>query len=411
MPCRPRVVLIHSSDELYGADRMVLQVARAMKENLDVELEVWLPDDAEHAEYPLCELLSDQGIAWRHTTIPVLRRSSINLKGLIQLGRNGWALGRLMRAEPVDLVYCATSACLIAAPIARLCGVRRVVLHIQELWSGVEARVLRMLARCTTAQVAISAAVAQAARGFGINPTVVENCVEEPPASETTHTGSFPRPAYVVASRWNSWKGHGTLAGAWSRAGCPGHLTILGGPPRSGAAVDVPDLFARTSIDEASVTIVGEVAEPSPYISAADALVLPSDAPEPFGLVVIEAFAAGRPVIASRAGGPLEIITDQVDGWFYEPGNEEDLADLLRRLTIVDLERAGVCARATYERRYAPTSFRTRIVALIADELDGWNTPRTWFGTSRRPNPHVPTTPTDDPAPHPSFDARPERAR
>ena len=360
---------MHSSDELYGADRMVFQVSRAVGENLDVEVEVWLPDDVEHGKYPLCELLTDQGIAWRHVSIPVLRRSAIKPKGLIQLIKSGWTFGRLIRTSSPDLVYCATSACLIAAPIARLFGIRRVMLHIQELWSGGEAHVLRMLARFTTSQIAISSAVAEASRGSGVNPMVVENCVEEPPERGKIAIAGLPRPAYVVASRWNSWKGHGTLAGAWSQALCPGHLTILGGPPRSGSAVDVPRLFGRKSIDEASVTIVGEVADPSPYISGADALVLPSDAPEPFGLVVIEAFAAGRPVIASRAGGPLEIITEGVDGWFFEPGDDQDLAALLRRLTVADLERAGACARLTYERRYATTAFRARVAALVDDEL------------------------------------------
>ncbi len=388
-PMRPTVAIVHSSDELYGADRVVLQIALAVTEGLDLDLEVWLPDDVEHAEHPLCELLSDQGIAWRHVPIPVLRRSSINPSGLVQLAWSSRSFARLIRTSSVDLVYCATSACLIAAPIARLFGVRRVVLHIQELWSGAEAHALRALARCTTAQLAISTAVAEAAHGLAFNPAVVENCVAEPPTFEVTQTRSFSRPAYVVASRWNSWKGHATLAAAWSRAGCPGHLTVLGGRPLSGEAVDVPLLFGQRSIDQVSVEIVGEVDDASPFISAADALVLPSDAAEPFGLVVIEAFAAGRPVIASRAGGPLQIITDGVDGWFFQPGNEHELADLLRRLTTSDLERAGAFARLTYEHRYTPANFRAKVVALVADQLGEQQKPRAWGGASVRLRPHV----------------------
>jgi glycosyltransferase involved in cell wall biosynthesis len=366
---RPAIAIVHSSDELYGADRVTLQVAIALTEGLEADVEVWLPEEQQHPKHPLCELLADHGIAWRHVAMPVLRRSSINPSGSVALARRTRSFARLLRARPVDLVYCATSACLLAAPIARSSGVPRVVLHIQELWSGAEAHGLRLLARATTAQLAISAPVAEAAAGPGISPSIVENCVEEPPAVELTQSPTSRRPRYVVASRWNSWKGHATLAAAWSRAGCPGHLTVLGGPPMYGEAVDVPGLFGHNGIDQESVAIVGEVTDASPFIAAADALLLPSEAPEPFGLVVIEAFAAGRPVIASRAGGPLQVITEGVDGWFFEPGNQDDLADLLCRLSTSDLERAGAHARRTYERRYTPTDFRAKVVALVADEL------------------------------------------
>ena len=49
-------------------------------------------------------------------------------------------------------------------------------------------------------------------------------------------------------------------------------------------------------------------------LSALDVVVLSSSAPEPFGRVVIEGMAAGKPVVATAAGGVPEIITDGVDG-------------------------------------------------------------------------------------------------
>src|SRR5206468_4143287 len=89
---------------------------------------------------------------------------------------------------------------------------------------------------------------------------------------------------YVVASRWNGWKGHRTLLAAWEAAGAPGRLVVLGGAPASGDRTDVPGLVAGLS-DPASVQVVGEVADPSPWFVEADVVLVPSDAPEPFGLV------------------------------------------------------------------------------------------------------------------------------
>ena len=55
-------------------------------------------------------------------------------------------------------------------------------------------------------------------------------------------------------------------------------------------------------------------------------VVLPSEWYEVFGLVVLEAFACGKPVVASRIGGVTEFIKDGADGLTFEPGNVEDLS-------------------------------------------------------------------------------------
>ena len=68
-----------------------------------------------------------------------------------------------------------------------------------------------------------------------------------------------------------------------------------------------------------------------PYMWAADLFVLPSKTPEPFGIVLLEAMACGLPAIATRAGGPLDIIEDGVSGWFVEPNDESAMAEGLER--------------------------------------------------------------------------------
>jgi glycosyltransferase involved in cell wall biosynthesis len=62
------------------------------------------------------------------------------------------------------------------------------------------------------------------------------------------------------------------------------------------------------------------------FYQEAFCLVLPSQCYEMFGLVLVEAMAAGIPVIASNLGGIAEIVTDGVTGLLFQPGNAEDLA-------------------------------------------------------------------------------------
>jgi len=61
--------------------------------------------------------------------------------------------------------------------------------------------------------------------------------------------------------------------------------------------------------------------------AAADCFVLPTRALECFGLIVLESFAAGTPVLAARVAAIPELAQIQGEQWLFEPGNPTDLAD------------------------------------------------------------------------------------
>jgi len=365
-----RVVVIHSSDEMYGADRVTLQVAEALQSMDGVELEVWLPNDVAPGPTPLSHHLAARGVTVRHLELPMLRRALLTPRGLVEIARRAQQLRACLRHHGADLVYLTTSACLPAAPVARAAGVDAVVLHMQELWAGRERAILGALAKATTTRIAISSAVDRASGLRDPHPVVIPNTVAKPtvvapPLCAEGRPGGL---RYVVASRWTPRKGYGTLLDAWSLAGCPGHLTILGGAPPSGRAVDVPALVEQVARPE-TVTVIGEVADIAPYIAEADVVLLPSDEPEGFGLVPIEGFAQGRPAIASRAGGVVDVITHGIDGWLFTPKDAASLAAVFESLTPELVTAAGERARSAYNARHTPERFTTQIQALIAEAL------------------------------------------
>ena len=83
---------------------------------------------------------------------------------------------------------------------------------------------------------------------------------------------------------------------------------------------------------EQRITLHGEIAGPAPALSQIDLLVLPSDA-EGFGLVLIEAMAAGVPVIGTNVPGIRDVIENGVSGLLCEPRNPRALADAIAKIS------------------------------------------------------------------------------
>jgi glycosyltransferase involved in cell wall biosynthesis len=100
------------------------------------------------------------------------------------------------------------------------------------------------------------------------------------------------------------------------------------------------------------VEYIGEIGESqkSEFLGRAKALLFPIDWPEPFGLVLIEAFACGVPVVAFARGSVPEIVQEGETGFIVHDVNEAIAATR----EVERLDRAA--CRASFERRF--TSFR-----------------------------------------------------
>lgn len=105
-------------------------------------------------------------------------------------------------------------------------------------------------------------------------------------------------------------------------------------------------------------------------LATLDLVVHASSQPEPFGLVIIEGMAAGKPVVATAAGGVLDIITDHVDGLLV-PCQEAAALSAAMTWALADPEngrRLGQAARRTVEARFTAHGYAAAIQALY-DEL------------------------------------------
>jgi glycosyltransferase involved in cell wall biosynthesis len=103
-------------------------------------------------------------------------------------------------------------------------------------------------------------------------------------------------------------------------------------------------------------------------MNAADVVLSASTAPEPFGLVVVEGMAVGKPVVATRHGGPAEIITPGA-GLCFDPASPEELGSLLEAL-LESPELRSALGRGGRERAAAfPVSRAVAGVERVYTEL------------------------------------------
>jgi glycosyltransferase involved in cell wall biosynthesis len=232
--------------------------------------------------------------------------------------------------------------------------------------------------RLVTKYVAVSDAVRRAYVGAGV---ASERIVTIYDGTDIPRNAPEPAPddAFRVGTlgRLVRWKGllHLIEAAEMVHAEAPRvKFEIMGNPDLSEPRFQ-SELFeairARHLHD--SVTLGGFTADTTAFLSRIHCLVNPSVPAEPFGMSIIEAMAARRPVIATRGGGPSEIIQHGRSGLLTEPGDARDLADAILRL-VRDRPLGVALGKAARQRVIDRFEVRRQVMeqeALLRETADG----------------------------------------
>ncbi len=272
-----------------------------------------------------------------------------------------------------DLVYLNTAKALLYGVAAGL-GLRKpAVFHLHDLltaehFSRLNIRLIVHAANRCTSVIANSAATAKAyfAAGGTAPVHVIPNGFDParfaplPPgdilaARQEFHSG--PAPIAAVFGRIARWKGQDVLLRA--AAEIPGlKVWVVGAPFFTGddrRYADELQALAASRALAGRVEFLGQREDIPRLMQAADLIVHTSVAPEPFGRVVVEGMLSGKPVIASRSGGPEEMIRHGETGWLFSPGDAADLALALQNvLALPDCGRGtGMLALDMAQKNYS----------------------------------------------------------
>lgn len=366
---RPRLVHVIPTFRIAGLENVVVRLAGALREHAD-QL-VLTPD----VDGPLRDRFP----------------SGVRLRALREVGRSGrWNVFRMasvFREFRPDIVHSRNWSCIdgvIGGALARVPVIvhgehgrtaedplgrnrkRRVVRRLLAPWVDRFVTVSEDLARWLVEDVRI------AARKVVHIPNGVDTERFSPEGREQARRSldvPYGATVFGCVGRLDPVKDHASLLRAFAAVGSGGApvLLLLAGEGPMRAAIEAE--IRRLGLD-ARVRLLGERSDVPDVLRALDVFLLPSVG-EGMSNSILEAMAAGLPVIATRVGGNPQLVRDGATGTLVAAGDPEGLAAAMRRyLGEPELRAAhGRAARLRSEAEFSLTRMVAAYSALYAGLL------------------------------------------
>lgn len=350
-----RVALISSSFHPYagGVEEHVRHVARELREAGDT-VEVWTVDRGEHLG---CQVLDDTQVRYLPTPLPARSAGALGRFAMVTPRAIATWRGAYRDFRPDILhVQCFGPNGVYALALNQLTGTPMVVTSHGETMAddhGVydHSAMLRgaltaSLRRAFSVTAPTGFVLEDLRRRFGlVGGEIVPNGVDlqvtsarKPPWS---FSSSSPPPVIFAVGRLERMKGFDLLLDAVAQTNLPNVHVVIGGDgsalPGLRSQADRLGLAARTHF-------LGRLTneEVAAGMAAAEVIVVPSRR-EAFGIVALEAWRAGTPLVGTPHGGISEFVTDGVDGLIVDPLDADALGVTIRRL----LEDGDLATRLT----------------------------------------------------------------
>jgi glycosyltransferase involved in cell wall biosynthesis len=365
-----RVLIVITLAETGGAQSYVRDLVPALVGRFDVVV-------AAHGPGPLRDAVTAAGarfVPLRHVRRSISPRDVLGLVELV----------RLMRRERPALVHTNSSKAGVLGRVAAVLARVPVRIFTAHGWAFAAATSKslylwadRLMQPLTSAVVCVSEserALGLAARTCKADRTVViHNAVEVEGVPLASPDGGPPMRIVSVGRIAPPKDFHTLVQAVGSLESGTAELTLLGdGPDRDALEAEIAGLGLA-----GTVTLAGNVQDVPSRLAQADVFVLSSRS-EGFPISVLEAMAAGLPVVAADVGGLREAVEDGVTGHLFAAGDVGALAETLAALAAEPAvrRRLGEAARERATAHFALPQWRDRHARLY-DELiagrRGWS--------------------------------------
>lgn len=361
-----RVLLVAASPQRGGPETVVQQLLAGLDRS---KIE---PSVVSLHEGPFAEELRAMGV-------PIVEAGSLGRRR--QIGRAIGVIARLaavIRKGGFDIVHShGTQAHIVGGLAAWRAGVPAIH-HVHDLFTDTQSVDALLQQGALRVPAAAIVAVSHSARSRLLTSgarwnrvRVVQNGVSLEP---TPPAFTSDAPTIVWCGRLQRWKGaHVFLEAAAiiKEAHPDARFWVVGGTMFNREPEYAAELHRQAAEPPlaGAVTFTGHVPDARPYIAAADVVVHTSIRPEPFGLVIAEALAEGKPTVAFDEGGPAEMIESGRSGRLVAPGNTDALAaaidELLRRPDL----RARMAEGARKRARHFGVEAMLRRMQFVYEEV------------------------------------------
>lgn len=374
-----KVVVLHGSSGLYGADRSILRSMLALKSKGITSIFIL------SKEGPLVDLARENGIEVRINRLGVIRRKYLNPKGLfgrfVSMRQAYSSLKKILEEEKIDLIYTNTTLIWVGAMLSWRTGIRHIwhvreIIHKPVLLKWIIGNLMKLGA---TRVICVSKAVRTSWNRFGpknrmivlyngIETTTYNNLRSE----LKTELGVTSSTLVIgMIGRVNLLKGQSyflEIARHLMTQRSDLHFVLVGDPfPGYEYLLDeLKEQVLSNGMTEA-VTDLGFRTDIPNILAGLDIFVLPSIGPDSLPTVVLEAMAASKPVVATKTGGSVEMVVEGETGILIPHDDSEQAAEMIltQLLNSSDLQATGNKGRERVEQFFSYETFERNFVEMI----------------------------------------------
>ncbi|MES2003069.1 MAG: glycosyltransferase family 4 protein [Bacteroidota bacterium] len=373
------ILILHGSSDLYGASKILLVTVRMLRKKGFHPIIVLTEPG------PLSNALESEGFETVYMRLGILRRKYKTIPGMVNrfitIRKAIAALKKLVREKNTQLIYSNTTAVLAGAFAAKATGIRH-VWHIHEIIEQPKWLFYllgNMVNRYSTRVIVVSEAVKKSwgryvsAEKMARVYNGIEYAPYQQPSSKLREELGLDEQTIVIGmiGRVHHWKGQEyfvEIASQLAKQYKSVHFVMIGDvfPGYEYLYKSLAKQKKEAGI-ESLVTDLGYRTDVATLLQGFDIFVLPSTLPDPFPTVILEAMAAGKPVVATRHGGAMEMIDESVTG-FLMPVNDAEKASMIIGKLVNDKAlrlQMGQAGRQKVLSQYSLEAFEQEMIKVL----------------------------------------------